>query len=235
MSFLPRVSREITFSAQMAASRTFASSCDRNCVITFAPSASSVSQRPCGQLPQCQSRRSACRTMSVESCCSSLGIGCPAGTFPRNRTTLPMRPKPVLKMSRMPSLAYMVTAAMVCSSRSKQRAKEGDDGRSGRVPHMYCVTPTTAPWSTTCWQPSRKMVTAWNASAAWSFTSSSSQLSSSFASLGRVGPALICPVSFPARSALPTWRSPRPPMRSDILLMTLQASRRTGTASCRRR
>mmetsp|Transcript_101744 Transcript_101744/g.242633 ORF Transcript_101744/g.242633 Transcript_101744/m.242633 type:complete len:356 (+) Transcript_101744:413-1480(+) len=231
-SFLPRVSKEITFKAQMAASRTFASSCDRNCVIIAAPPASSVSTRPCAQFPQCQSSRRACRKISLESSASSFGMGLSMGTFPRNFTTLPMSPKPVLKMSRMPSLAYIVTAAIVCRSRSRQSARGRVAGKSGSVPHMYWVMPRTVPWSTTCWQPSRKMVMACKASATCSFTNSSSQLSRSFASLGTAGPAAICAVNLSASGLFPRGNRPRPPMRRAMLLMTRAASRRTGTDSC---
>mmetsp|Transcript_64121 Transcript_64121/g.102108 ORF Transcript_64121/g.102108 Transcript_64121/m.102108 type:complete len:264 (+) Transcript_64121:1827-2618(+) len=229
-SFLPWVSKEMTFRAQTAASRTLASLWDKKSVIHFAPPACRVSMRPCAEFPQCQRSRRACRTMLVDSSASIPGIGLSMGTFPRNFTTFPMRPKPVLKMSRMPSLAYIVTAAMVCRSRRRQRARGREDGRSGSVPHIYCVMPKTEPWSTTCWQPSRKMVMAWKASATCSFTSSSSQLSKSFANLGRAGPD--CSTNLSPRGPLPMGKRLRPPMSNAMLLITRAAARRTGTESC---
>mmetsp|Transcript_87529 Transcript_87529/g.155247 ORF Transcript_87529/g.155247 Transcript_87529/m.155247 type:complete len:237 (-) Transcript_87529:329-1039(-) len=216
----------------MAASRTFESVSDRNCVITRTPSACRISTRAFMLLPQCQRRRSACRTISVAcvECFGNTFGKAPLGSFPRKPTTLAMRPVP--RMSRMPLLAYMVTAAKVCSKFNKQSARDFVAGRSGSVAQRYWVMPTTVPWSTTCWQPSLKMVMDCIASATCSFTNSSSQLKRSFANLGSVGPDPTAFVSLSERLELPMGSKPLPPMRRDMLLMTRAASRRTGIFSC---
>jgi len=90
----------------------------------------------------------------------------------------------------------------------------------------------TVPWSTICWQPSRKTVTERMARAACIFAASSWQLSSSFASRGSVGPAPTALVSLRAMLLLPCGIRLRPPISCAMLLMARAASRRTGTCSC---
>mmetsp|Transcript_22568 Transcript_22568/g.59603 ORF Transcript_22568/g.59603 Transcript_22568/m.59603 type:complete len:307 (+) Transcript_22568:572-1492(+) len=232
-SFLPCVSRATTFSAQIAASRAFWSLSARYRVMTRTPSAFRASLRPCWSLPQCQRNRRHCRTISQDSAGGATTTRPSGGTNSRNLMTLSSSPQ--LKTSRTPSRAYMVTAARVCRRYRRQSARGFVAGWSGSVAQRYCAMLLTLPWSTTCWQPSRKIVTALNVAATFIFTSSSSQLSSSFASLGSVGPEPTAFVRSRAMAVLPTGRRLRPPMRSARLPMTRAASRRTGMLSCIRR
>mmetsp|Transcript_34528 Transcript_34528/g.88580 ORF Transcript_34528/g.88580 Transcript_34528/m.88580 type:complete len:221 (+) Transcript_34528:968-1630(+) len=143
--------------------------------------------------------------------------------------------RPTLNTSRMPSRAYMVTAARVCKRASRQSASGSVVGWSGSVAQRYCAMLLTLPWSTTCWQPSRKMATALKVCATFIFTRSSSQLSSSFARRGSVGPAPTAWVSLRDNWVLPIGMRLRPPMSSARLPMTFAASERTGMFSCIRR
>mmetsp|Transcript_72311 Transcript_72311/g.182353 ORF Transcript_72311/g.182353 Transcript_72311/m.182353 type:complete len:352 (-) Transcript_72311:182-1237(-) len=230
MSSLPFVSSETTFRAHTAASRTFESLASRYAVMTFTPSAFSVSLRPRGSLPQCHSTRKACRKVSTESACEAPGSKPSFGILAKKPTMRSNKWTP--KRSFMPPSAYMVTAAKVCSKYKRQSDKCSELGRSGSVAQRYCAVLRMVPWSTACWHPSLKMVTACKARAAFILTSSSLQLRSNFASLGSVGPVLTAPVSLRAMLVLPTGIKERPPMRSAKLPITRAASLRTGMLSC---
>mmetsp|Transcript_96828 Transcript_96828/g.278609 ORF Transcript_96828/g.278609 Transcript_96828/m.278609 type:complete len:272 (-) Transcript_96828:158-973(-) len=198
------------------------------------PLAARASLRPFGSFPQCQSTRNAWRNTSTES-----AIVFMAGRRP-SRGARARKPKIrsikcTSKRSFMPPLAYIETAAKVCRRYIKHMVRGSVAGMSGKVAHKYCAMLRTVPWSTTCWQPSRKTVMACMAWATCIFTSSSLQLRRSLAKRGKVGPAATVPTNFFDIAVLPMGIKERPPMSKAMLPITRAASRLTGMSSCVKR